>query len=84
MLILKQVVSQIRSKDWFVTIDLKDAYLHVSVLPTHRKFLMFAFRGKVYQYRVLPFGLAFSLRTFTKCVDAVLAPLRRHPHTELH
>ncbi len=34
------------------------------------------FWGKAYQYRVLPFGLAHSPRTFTKVVDAVLAPLR--------
>ncbi len=76
MLTVKQVVSQIRSEDWFVTIDIKDAYSHVSILPSHRKFLRFAFRGKAYQYRVLPFGLALSPRTFTKCVDAALAPLR--------
>ncbi len=76
MLTLRQVVSQIRSKDWFVTIDLKDAYFHVSIRPCHRKFLRFAFGGKAYQYRVLPFGLALSPRTFTKVVDAVLAPLR--------
>ncbi|KAL0148327.1 hypothetical protein M9458_056389 [Cirrhinus mrigala] len=76
MLTIKQVVSQIRSEDWFVTIDLKDAYFHVSILPQHRKFLRFAFRGEAYQYRVLPFGLALSPRTFTKCVDASLAPLR--------
>ncbi len=76
MLTLRQVVSQIRSEDWFVTIDLKDAYFHVSILPCHRKFLRFAFGGKAYQYRVLPFGLALSPRTFTKVVDAVLAPLR--------
>ncbi len=73
---LKQVVSQIRSEDWFVTIDLKDAYFHISILPTHRDFLRFAFGGEAYQYRVLPFGLALSPRTFTKCVDATLAPLR--------
>ncbi|KAI2650209.1 hypothetical protein H4Q32_000145 [Labeo rohita] len=76
MLTVKQVVSQIRSEDWFVTIDLKDAYFHVSILPQHRKFLRFAFRGEAYQYRVLPFGLALSPRTFTKCVDAALVPLR--------
>ncbi|KAI2646068.1 Transposon Ty3-G Gag-Pol polyprotein [Labeo rohita] len=76
MLTIKQVVSQIRSEDWFVTIDLKDAYFHISILPHHRKFLRFAFRGEAYQYRVLPFGLALSPRTFTKCVDAALAPLR--------
>ncbi|KAL0161017.1 hypothetical protein M9458_044742, partial [Cirrhinus mrigala] len=73
---LPEVVSQIRSEDWFVTIDLKDAYFHVSILPQHRKFLRFAFRGEAYQYRVLPFGLALSPHTFTKCVDAALAPLR--------
>ncbi len=76
MITLKQVVSQIKSEDWFVTIDLKDAYFHISILPTHRKFLRFVFGGETYQYRVLPFGLALSPRTFTKCVDAALAPLR--------
>ncbi len=76
MLTLRQIVSQIRSEDWFVTIDLKDAYFHISILPYHRKFLGFAFGGKAYQYRVLPFGLAWSPRTFTKCVDAALVPLR--------
>ncbi|KAL0200147.1 hypothetical protein M9458_003334, partial [Cirrhinus mrigala] len=75
MLTVKQVVSQIRSEDWFVTIDLKDTYFHVSILPQHRKFLRFAFRGEAYQYWVLPFGLALSPRTFTKCVDAALVPL---------
>ncbi len=75
MLTVKQVVSQIRSEDWFVMIDLKDAYFHISILPSHRKLLRFAFRDEAYQYRVLPFGLALSPHTFTKCVDAALAPL---------
>ncbi len=59
-----------------MTIDLKDAYFHVEILPQHRKFLRFAFGGEAYQYRVLPFGLALSPRTYTKCMDAALAPLR--------
>ncbi len=70
------IVSQIRYEDWFVTIDLKDAYFHVSIIPSHRKFLRFAFGGETFQYRVLPFGLALSPRTFTKCMDAALVPLR--------
>ncbi len=82
MLTVEQVVSQNRSEDWFVMIDLKNAYFHVSIIPGHRKFLRFAFRGKAYQYQVLPFGLALSPRTFTKCVDAALTP--GHRHTQLH
>ncbi|KAI2645709.1 Gag-Pol polyprotein [Labeo rohita] len=65
-----------KSEDCFLTIDLKDAYFHVSILPQHRKFLRFAFRGEAYQYRVLPFGPALSPCTFTKCMDVALAPLR--------
>ncbi|KAK3538997.1 hypothetical protein QTP86_023600, partial [Hemibagrus guttatus] len=61
--------------DWFVTMDLKDAYFHIGIWPEHRKFLKFAFGGKVYQFQVLPFGLALSSCTFTKCMDAALAPL---------
>ncbi len=74
-LTLRQVVSQIRSEDWFVMIDLKDVYFHISIFPTHRKFLRFAFGGEAYQYLVLPFVLALSPRTFIKCVDAALEPL---------
>ncbi|KAL0152927.1 hypothetical protein M9458_051756, partial [Cirrhinus mrigala] len=56
-------------QDWFVTTDLKDAYFHISILPQHR-------RGEAYQYRVLPLDVTLSPHTFTKCVDAALAPLR--------
>ncbi len=76
MLTLKTIMSQIQGGDWFVTIDLKDAYFHIQVVRQHRKFLRFAFGGKAYQYKILPFGLALVPRTFTKCMDTVLAPLR--------
>ncbi len=76
MLTIKTIMSQIQEGDWFVTIDLKDAYFHIQVVQRHRRFLRFAFIGKGYQYKVLPFGLALTPRTFTKCMDAALAPLR--------
>ncbi len=76
MLTMKTIMSQIQGGDWFVTIDLNDAYFHIQVVQRHRKFLRFAFGGKAYQYKVLPFGLALAPRTFTKCMDAAMAPLR--------
>ncbi len=57
-------------------IDLKDTYFHVSILPRHRPFLRFAFEGRAWQYRVLPFGLSLSPRVFTKVVEGALTPLR--------
>ncbi len=76
MLMLKSILSQVQEWDWFVTVDLKDAYIHIQVVQRHRKFLRFAFGGKAYQYKVLPFGLALAPRTLIKCMDAALAPLR--------
>ncbi len=76
MLTIKTIMSQVQEGDWFVTIDLKDAYFHIQVVQRHRRFLQFAFGGKAYQYKVLPFGLALAPRTFMKCMDAALAPLR--------
>ncbi|KAL0147994.1 hypothetical protein M9458_056721, partial [Cirrhinus mrigala] len=53
-----------KDADWFAAIDLKDAYFHVLILPRHRPFLRFAFEGRAYQYKVLPFGLALSVARF--------------------
>ncbi len=76
MVTLKQILAQIRPGDWFASVDLKDAYFHIQIAPHHRRFLRFAFENTAYQYSVLPFGLALAPRTFTKCVDAALSPLR--------
>ncbi len=77
MITLKQILSQIRTEDWFCSLDLKDAYFHIQIAPHHRRFLRFAFEGVAYQYTVLPFGLSLAPRTFTKCMDVALSPLRQ-------
>ncbi len=76
MLTHRRRIKCIQPRDWFAAIDLKDAYFHVSILPRHRPFLRFAFEGRAWQYRVLPFGLSLSPRVFTKVVEGALAPLR--------
>ncbi len=76
MLMKKRIFECVRLRDWFAAIDLKDAYFHVSILPRHRPFLHFAFEGRAYQYKVLPFGLALSPRVFTKVVEGALVPMR--------
>ncbi len=49
---------------------------HVSILLRHRPFLRFAFEGRAWQYRILPFGLSLSPRVLTKVVEGALTPLR--------
>ncbi len=81
MLTLRQIVPEIRSEDWFFTIDLKDAHFHISILPCNRKFLRFAFGGKAYQYQV-------SINTphfyeMHRCNSGASAS-SRYSHIELH
>ncbi len=76
MITLKQILSQIRTGDWFCSLDLKDAYFHIQIAPHHRRFLRFAFEG-VLPVHVLPFGCSSGPPTFTKCMDAALSPLRQ-------
>lgn len=76
MLRVKDVLQVISPGDWFTSIDLKDAYFHVPIAPPHWRFLRFAYQGKHYQFRVLPFGLSLSPRVFSRCVAAALSPLQ--------
>ena len=77
MLTVGALLRCVREGDWFTSLDLKDAYLHVPVRQAHRKFLRFAFMGMAYEYQCLPFGYSLAPRTFSKCVETALEPLRR-------
>src|SRR4029434_3264773 len=54
MLNPRRLVQFIRPSDWFITIDLKDAYFHVPIHPKHQRFLRFAFGGVAYQFHSIP------------------------------
>ena len=57
MFTTSSVLSSVRKGDYAVKIDLQDAYFHVPIHPSSRKYLRFAFENKLYQFQVLPFGL---------------------------
>ena len=60
-----------------VQIDLQDAYFHVPIHPSSRKYLRFAFENKVYQFWVLPFGLNTVPQIFTHLGHMVTGYLHR-------
>lgn len=33
MTMLKQILAQIWPEDWFISLDLKDAYIHIQIAP---------------------------------------------------
>ncbi|XP_034258832.2 uncharacterized protein LOC117655455 isoform X1 [Pantherophis guttatus] len=69
----------VRRGDLLQSVDLREAYLHVPVSPSHRKFLRFQIGDDHYQYCAMPFGLSSAPRTFTKLVAVVAASLRKIP-----
>ena len=69
---LTNVCRMLRPGDWMTSIDLSDAFLHVSVNPAHRKYLRFRWGDTSYQFRTLPFGLSLSPWVFTKIIRPVL------------
>ena len=70
------VRDSIRTGDWAASLDLKDAYFHVLIHPRFRKWLRFTWEGKVFQFRVLPFGLSLSPWVFTRITRELASSLR--------
>ena len=56
---------------WTFSIDLKDAYLHVPIHPSSRKYLRICLGDRVFQFKALPFGLSSAPWLFTKIVSEV-------------
>ena len=74
-------------KRWAFSLDLTDAYLHVPIHTRSRKYLRFTLRGRVYQFKALPFGLSTSPFVFTRLMTVIATFLRRraitlHPYLD--
>ena len=77
MTTLKQIRESLRNGQWAVQMDIKSAYCHVPMHRRHRCFLRFRYKGKVYQFKTLPFGLSTAPKTFTRCTRPILLYCRK-------
>ena len=57
-------------------IDLQDAYQTIPIAKKSRIYLRFLWKGRLYQFTCLPFGLRSSPRIFTKVLKPLLVYLR--------
>ena len=73
---LSKVKNLVQLGDWAISLDLKDAYLHIPLHVAHRKYLHFYINGKAYQFTCLCFGSNQAPRNFTKIVTVIAAHLR--------
>lgn len=72
----KTVIRLLSPGDFLASLDLQDAYFLIPVCPEDRKFLHFRFQGQLFQFRILPFGLASAPYIFTKIMKPVVSSLR--------
>ena len=77
MFTTSSVLSSVEKGDYAFKIDLQDAYLHVPIHPSSRRYLRFAFENRVYQFQVLPLGLNTAPQLFTRLGHTVTAYLHR-------
>ena len=59
-------------------LDLQDAYLQVPVHHDSRRYLRFVVEGRMYQFRVLCFGLTTAPQVFTRIMAPVSAILHKY------
>ncbi|XP_041433304.1 uncharacterized protein LOC121398305 [Xenopus laevis] len=70
---LRSVIRGMEPGQLLMSLDIKDAYLHVPIWPPHHRFLRFAFRNRHYQFVALPFGLSSAPRVFNRLPTVHLA-----------
>jgi hypothetical protein len=65
------------------SIDLKNAYYSIPIDIEHRKYLRFIWQGNLYQFCVLPNGLACAPFAFTKITKPIMSHLRNSGHVSI-
>jgi Reverse transcriptase (RNA-dependent DNA polymerase) len=73
---LHTVRQLLRRDDWLTTVDITDAYPHLAVAPSHRRFMRFVWRGVHFEYAAMCFGLTSAPRLWTKLMRPVVTYLR--------
>ena len=69
---LHAVLSFITPRCYLASLDLKHANYSVPIHPDHTKFLKFIWKNQLYKFSVLPNGLCYGPRKFTKLMKPKL------------
>jgi transposase InsO family protein len=66
------VVRKVASYKVFSSIDLKDAYHQIPLLPEERHFTAFEACGKLYEFTRIPFGVTNGVASFQRVIDTII------------
>ena len=71
MTTVSSVRMALRSGCYMASLDLKDAYWHIPIAKSFRPYLAFSAGGRIFQFRVMPFGLNIAPRIFSRMLHPV-------------
>lgn len=72
---LKTALNLMHKDCWLASIDLKDAYYSVPIAMQYKRFLRFYCLGDLFEFQVIPNGLANAPRFFTKLLKPIFADM---------
>jgi hypothetical protein len=68
---VNEILAKCQRSKYISSIDLTSSYWQVPLSPESRQYTAFQFRGKVYQYKVTPFGISTSQAALVRALDKV-------------
>ncbi len=72
---LEELVEHVAGSEFYVTLDLKNAYYQVMLDESSRDLTTFSEGINLYRFKRLPFGLSCSASIFVRQLQGALAPL---------
>ncbi|GFT16772.1 retrovirus-related Pol polyprotein from transposon 17.6 [Trichonephila clavipes] len=73
--LIKEVLDQLQSGNFFSTIDLKNGFFHVEMEESSKKFTSFVTHNGQYEFNKVPFGLCNSPSVFQRFINHVFRDL---------
>ena len=73
---LDLVLNSVGKNYFFTSLDMSDAYFSIPIEKSYRKYLKFYWKGNLYEFCALPFGISSAPRVFTKVVKVIFSQIR--------
>ena len=73
---LDMVLKSVSELSFFTSVDLCEAYWSVPIHEDDKKYLKFVWKGQLFAFTALPFGLSSAPRVFTKILKPVFSYIR--------
>ena len=71
-----ETAQTVREAIGLASLDMREAYLYILIHPQSRRYLRFTFKGQVFQFKAMCFGLSTAPPVFTR----LIAPVSRIMH----